>query len=152
MEHPDGDGSAQPPLVLLKQAIPLLASLLHDDSADVRRLALEALGAFRDPAIVPDFAVLLLDKKEDIRFSALHAIEAVAIGPAAADGYIRADEGGWVHPGTERPCIRADPTARREAEAVLRAYVEREGKQQHIDEDLRTEAVRILEHLANYQK
>jgi HEAT repeat protein len=128
-----GEEYSPPPIVLLKQAIPLLTSLLHDDSADVRRLALEALGAFRDPAIIPDLAVLLLDTKEDIRFSALHAIESMA-----ADGYIRAD--GY---------ICTDPMAHREAEAVLRAYLEREGRHKHIDEDLRTEIAQILEQMSD---
>jgi HEAT repeat protein len=131
-EQPDLGGCTHPPIVLLKQAIPLLTSLLHDDSADVRRLALEALGAFRDPVIVPDLAVLLLDTKEDIRFSALHAIESMAVSPMAADGY-----------------IRTDPMARREAEAVLRAYVEREGRHKHIDEDLRTEIAQVLEQMSD---
>jgi HEAT repeat protein len=156
LEQADRGGSAQPPAILLKRAIPLLTSLLHDDSADVRRLALDVLGAFRDPAIIPDLAVLLLDREEDIRFSALHAIEAVAVGPVAADGYIHADGAGKNRPyiradeeGAERPNVRTGPAAQREAEAVLRAYVERKGRHQHVDEDLRAEATRILEQMAN---
>jgi HEAT repeat protein len=65
------------PWVELRRAIPELTYLLHDDSARTRRLALETLGAFRDPGTVQDVAYLLMDDKEDIRFSAVHILESI---------------------------------------------------------------------------
>lgn len=72
----------------LRRIIPELTYLLHDDSAAVRRLALETLGAFRDPGTVQDIAFLLADGKEDIRFAAAHIL--ASIGGEEATAALRA--------------------------------------------------------------
>jgi HEAT repeat protein len=66
------------PWAALRGAIPELTYLLHDDSARTRRLALETLGAFRDPQTVPEIAFLLVDDREEIRFAAARVLESIA--------------------------------------------------------------------------
>jgi HEAT repeat protein len=90
----DDPGSAW---AALQRLTPELTYLLHDDSAAVRRLALETLGAFRDPGTVQDIAFLLADGKEDIRFAAAHVLASIGSGEAAAalrDYVERADASG----------------------------------------------------------
>ena len=87
------------PWVELRRAIPELTYLLHDDSARTRRLALETLGAFRDPGTVQEVAYLLMDDKEDIRFLAVRVLE--SIGDEGAIAVLRAYlERGDRHEGT----------------------------------------------------
>jgi HEAT repeat protein len=60
----------------LRQVIPELVYLLRDDSAKTRRIALETLGAFRDPETVGDIADLLLDKKRSVQMAAARVLAA----------------------------------------------------------------------------
>ena len=61
-------------MATLRQVIPELVYLLRDDSAKTRRIALETLGAFRDPATASNVADLLLDKKRSVQMAAARVL------------------------------------------------------------------------------
>ena len=62
---------------VLRQAIPELTGLLQDSSAKTRRLALQTLGAFGDPATVKDIAYLLSDEKQSVRLAAVRVLAGI---------------------------------------------------------------------------
>jgi HEAT repeat protein len=75
----------------LQETVPDLVALLNDESPDVRRLALETIGAFRGPrlaqervAALPDIVFMLTDPKREIRLAAVQALEAIGTPEAAA--------------------------------------------------------------------
>jgi HEAT repeat protein len=61
-------------MATLRQVIPELVYLLHDDSAKTRRIALETLGAFRDPETAGNVADLLLDEKRSVQMAAARVL------------------------------------------------------------------------------
>jgi HEAT repeat protein len=79
-------------MTALRRAIPELTYLLHDDSAKVRRLALDALSAFRDTGTVREIAYLMLDEKESIRLSAVRILASIGGEGAAAALVTRYEE------------------------------------------------------------
>jgi HEAT repeat protein len=64
-------------MTMLREAIPELVSFLYDDSAKMRRLALEGLAAFGDAGTVPDIAYMLQDEKERVRLAAVRSLAAI---------------------------------------------------------------------------
>jgi HEAT repeat protein len=82
----------------LRRLIPELSYLLHDDSARIRRLALETLGMFREPETVEDIAFMLTDSKEDIRYLALQILESIGDGRAgqALAAYLERESGNGI--------------------------------------------------------
>lgn len=71
-------------LAALREAIPELTGLLQDDSAEIRRLALGALGVFADPATVQSVAYLLLDPRRDICLAAVRVLASIGGKEAVA--------------------------------------------------------------------
>jgi HEAT repeat protein len=85
-------------LASLRRLIPELSYLLHDDSARIRRLALETLGMFQEPETVEDIAFMLMDPKEDIRYLALQILESIGDGRAgqALAAYLEREGGNGI--------------------------------------------------------
>jgi len=63
-------------LSCLRACVPELTGLLYDDSARMRRLAVESLGALGVPQS-SDVAMLLMDPKREVRLAAIHALGAI---------------------------------------------------------------------------
>jgi HEAT repeat protein len=80
----DAFGEDETTMAALRDLVPELAYLLHDDSAKTRRVALQTLGAFRDPTTVRDVADLLLDTKRDIQLAAARVLASIGGEEAAA--------------------------------------------------------------------
>jgi HEAT repeat protein len=76
-------GEDEKTIAALRNLVPEFAYLLHDDSAKTRRVALQTLGAFRDPATVRDVADLLLDTKRDIQLAAARVLASIGGEEAA---------------------------------------------------------------------
>jgi HEAT repeat protein len=81
----DGDPAA---MAALRDTIPELIYLLHDDMAETRRLALEVLGDLGDPSAAREVAHLMLDERESVQLEAVRVL--AELGGDEAAGLFKA--------------------------------------------------------------
>ena len=92
LAYVDAFGDDARAMSAIREVVPDLIYLLHDDSSKARQMALEALGAIQDPGTVPEISFLLMDDKRDIRRAAIRVLAAIGSEEAVVALRARCEE------------------------------------------------------------